>query len=200
MKKILPTIVVLLMVLVLAVGCVNLDAVELLKYKLENVVTAKTVTLTKKVLAGADTSLQENTLYEETNVYTVSGTNVTLNSTKKELNDKFPNGDMHIITESPADLTFDEYKEKLPYKINLTMDDLEENGYQSTVNGTTVTHKMSVKNGHVPAFLGLNEEDAQTITALRITADERDNLVRVLTLSYKTVKGNNVTITYSFTY
>lgn len=41
MKKILPTIVVLLMVLVLAVGCVNLDAVELLKYKLENVVTAK---------------------------------------------------------------------------------------------------------------------------------------------------------------
>lgn len=200
MKKILPTIVVLLMVLVLAVGCVNLDAVELLKYKLENVVTAKTVTLTKKVLAGADTSLQENTLYEETNVYTVSGTNVTLNSTKKELNDKFPNGDMHIITESNADLTFDEYKEKLPYKINLTMDDLEENGYQSTVNGTTVTHKMSVKNGHVPAFLGLNEEDAQTITALRITADERDNLVRVLTLSYKTAKGNNVTITYSFTY
>lgn len=200
MKKILPTIVVLLMVLVLAVGCVNLDAVELLKYKLENVVTAKTVTLTKKVLAGADMSLQENTLYEETNVYTVSGTNVTLNCTKKELNDKFPNGDMHIITESPADLTFDEYKEKLPYKINLTMDDLEENGYQSTVNGTTVTHKMSVKNGHVPDFLGLNEEDAQTITALRITADERDNLVRVLTLSYKTAKGNNVTITYSFTY
>lgn len=200
MKKILPTIVVLLMVLVLAVGCVNLDAVELLKYKLENVVTAKTVTLTKKVLAGADTSLQENTLYEETNVYTVSGINVTLKSTKKELNEDFPNGNMHIITESNADLTIDEYKEKLPYKINLTMDDLEENGYQSTVNGTTVTHKMSVKNGHVPAFWGLNEEDAQTITALRITADERDNLVRVLTLSYKTAKGNNVTITYSFTY
>ncbi len=200
MKKILPTIVVLLMVLVLAVGCVNLDAVELLKYKLENVVTAKTVTHTKKVLAGADSSLQESTLYEETNVYTVSGNNVMLKSTITELNEDFPNGDMHKTNENTTSLTLDAYKERLPYTINLTMDDLEENGYQSTVNGTTVTHKMSVKSEHVSAFLGIEQEEANTITALQVTADERDNLVLVLTISYKTTQGNSVIITYSFSY
>lgn len=200
MKKILPTIVVLLMVLVLAVGCVNLDAVELLKYKLENVVTAKTVTHTKKVLAGADSSLQESTLYEETNVYTVSGNNVMLKSTITELNEDFPNGDMHKTNENTTSLTLDAYKERLPYTINLTMDDLEENGYQSTVNGTTVTHKMSVKSEHVSAFLGIEQEEVNTITALQVTADERDNLVLVLTISYKTTQGNSVIITYSFSY
>lgn len=200
MKKILPTIVVLLMVLVLAVGCVNLDAVELLKYKLENVVTAKTVTHTKKVLAGADSSLQESTLYEETNVYTVSGNNVMLKSTITELNEDFPNGDMHKTNENTTSLTLDAYKERLPYTINLTMDDLEENSYQSTVNGTTVTHKMSVKSEHVSAFLGIEQQEANTITALQVTADERDNLVLVLTISYKTTQGNSVIITYSFSY
>lgn len=190
----------LLMVLVLAVGCVNLDAVELLKYKLENVVTAKTVTHTKKVLAGADSSLQESTLYEETNVYTVSGNNVMLKSTITELNEDFPNGDMHKTNENTTSLTLDAYKERLPYTINLTMDDLEENGYQSTVNGTTVTHKMSVKSEHVSAFLGIEQEEANTITALQVTADERDNLVLVLTISYKTTQGNSVIITYSFSY
>lgn len=188
------------MVLVLAVGCVNLDAVELLKYKLENVVTAKTVTHTKKVLAGADSSLQESTLYEETNVYTVSGNNVMLKSTITELNEDFPNGDMHKTNENTTSLTLDAYKERLPYTINLTMDDLEENGYQSTVNGTTVTHKMSVKSEHVSAFLGIEQEEANTITALQVTADERDNLVLVLTISYKTTQGNSVIITYSFSY
>lgn len=200
MKKILPTIVVLLMVLVLAVGCVNLDAVELLKYKLESVVTAKTVTHTKKVLAGTDSSLQENTLYHEANVYTVNGNNVNLQSTITQLNDDFPNGDMHKTTKDETSLTLDAYKERLPYTINLTMDDLEENGYQSTINGTTVTHKMSVKSEHVSAFLGLKQEDANTITALQVTADERDNLVLVLTISYKTTQGNSVIITYSFSY
>ena len=114
MKKILPVILVLILVLATLTACVDPDPITLLKEKLANITTATTVKHTIEVLAGTEQlSLQENT-------YQVSGSGVQLTSKTTELNPNYPiDGVKTITTTEEETLTVQQFHSKIPHSINL---------------------------------------------------------------------------------
>lgn len=195
MKKISILILVLLLVLTMVSACVELDPVTKIKYKLEDVTKATTIKQTIEVLAGTELlSLQEDT-------YKVSGQNVTLSSKLTELNPDYPtDGVKHVTTTETATLTLAQLHAKIPHKINLKMENLVEDSYNEIVSGNTITHKMTILPDHVSAFLDISQQQAETVTDLKVTVVEYNELITSFTLEYTSTTGNSVTIVYSFTY
>ena len=195
MKKILPVILVLVLVLATLTACVETDPITLLKEKLAYITTAKTVTHTIEVLAGTEQlSLQENT-------YQVSGSGVSLTQKTTELNPNYPvDGIKTITTTETSTLTAEQFNSKLPHSLNLTMESLVAESYNAMPSGSTIIHKMTILPQHISALLEISSEQASTITNLQVTVVEYNDHITSITLAYKSTTGNNVTITYSFAY
>ena len=195
MKKILPVILVLILVLATLTACVDPDPITLLKEKLANITTATTVKHTIEVLAGTEQlSLQENT-------YQVSGSSVQLTSKTTELNPNYPiDGVKTITTTEEETLTVQQFHSKIPHSINLTMESLVADSYSATASGNTITHKMTILPQHIAAFLEISSDQASTITNLQVTVVEFTEHITSMTLTYQSTTGNKVTITYSFTF
>ena len=195
MKKILYVILVLLLVLVVTCACVELDPVTILQEKLSATKSATTVKHTIKVLAGAEQlSLQEDT-------YQVQNDSVLLTHVVTELNPNYvTDGQKWITTTQTATLTVSQLHAKIPHNVNLTMQSLVQDSYNTIRSGNTITHKMTILPECVQDFLGVSAEQANTINNLQVTVVEFDEQVTSLTLFYTSTTGNTVTIVYSFTY
>ena len=171
------------------------DPIALLEEKLTQVTTVKQATHTIKVLAGTtQLSLQEDT-------YQVDGDSVSLSSTVTQLNPNYVvDGQLMVTTTQTSTLTLEQFLQKIPRTITLTMDDLVAESYSAVENGTTITHSMTILPAHVSAFLDISQEQANTITNLQVTIVEQNQLVTTFTLTYTSTSGNNVTVSYCFTY
>ena len=171
------------------------DPITLLKEKLTQVTTVKQATRTIKVLAGTtQLSLQEDT-------YQVDGSSVSVTTTLTKLNPNYVvDGQLTTTTTLNSTITLQQFHQQIPHTITLTMDDLVAESYSAVENATTITHSMTILPAHVSAFLDISQEQANTVTNLQVTIVEQNDLVTSFVLTYTSTSGNNVTISYSFTY
>ena len=171
------------------------DPITLLKEKLTQVTTVKQATRTIKVLAGTtELSLQEDT-------YQVDGSSVSVTTTLTKLNPNYVvDGQLTTTTTLNSTITLQQFHQQIPHTITLTMDDLVAESYSAVENATTITHSMTILPAHVSAFLDISQEQANTVTNLQVTIVEQNDLVTSFVLTYTSTSGNNVTISYSFTY
>ena len=195
MKKILAVILVLLVLLVTVSACVELDPITILKEKLSQTTKATMVVHTIEVLAGTQQlSLQKDT-------YTVGGDSVTLSSTLTQLNPDYVSDGQKLVTTTQTEtLTTEQFQQKIPHTINFTMESLVAESYSATANGSTVAHTMEILPQCFSQFLSITQQQANTISNLQVTVLEFDEIVTSIKLSYTSNNGNQVTITYSFTY
>ena len=171
------------------------DPITLLKEKLTQVTTVKQATRTIKVLAGTtELSLQEDT-------YQVDGSSVSVTTTLTKLNPNYVvDGQLTTTTTLNSTITLQQFHQQIPHTITLTMDDLVAESYSAVENAATITHSMTILPAHVSAFLDISQEQANTVTNLQVTIVEQNDLVTSFVLTYTSTSGNNVTISYSFTY
>ena len=171
------------------------DPITLLKEKLTQVTTVKQATRTIKVLAGTtQLSLQEDTCQ-------VDGSSVSVTTTLTQLNPNYVvDGQLTTTTTLNSTITLQQFHQQIPHTITLTMDDLVAESYSAVENATTITHSMTILPAHVSAFLDISQEQANTVTNLQVTIVEQNDLVTSFVLTYTSTSGNNVTISYSFTY
>ena len=156
---------------------------------------SKQATRTIKVLAGTtQLSLQEDT-------YQVDGSSVSVTTTLTKLNPNYVvDGQLTTTTTLNSTITLQQFHQQIPHTITLTMDDLVAESYSAVENATTITHSLTILPAHVSAFLDISQEQANTVTNLQVTIVEQNDLVTSFVLTYTSTSGNNVTISYSFTY